>query len=225
MGTTERKAREKTLRRKQISDAARKVFADKGFKGATVEDIAREAELSPGTLYLYFNSKDEIYFSLNISILKFLNGQLEKLGKQRRLTPTQKIESLTQAFLNAYELDPFTMKFLFQLQASGEIGNLSPQLLSEIKELSVLSVKLLASLFEQGAERGYFSDVHPVAMADIVWSLFTGLVIWEESKKVFGSPKDHLKDTLSLALDIIIKGIKRNEAPASVGQVSRLSGE
>lgn len=212
MGTTERKAREKSLRRKQISDAARKVFADKGFKGATVEDIAREAELSPGTLYLYFNSKDEIYFSLNISILEFLIEQLEKIGKQRGLTPIQKIEALTQAFINLYELDPFTVKFLFQLQASGDIGNLSPRLLSEIRELSVLSVKRLASLFEQGAEEGYFSDVHPVAMAEIVWGLFTGLVIWEESKKVFGSPKDHLKDTLDLALDIIARGIKRNKA-------------
>lgn len=212
MGTTERKAREKILRRKQISDAARKVFADKGFKGATVEDIAREAELSPGTLYLYFNSKDEIYFSLNISVLEFLNGQLEKLGKQRRLTPIQKIEALTQVFLNVYELDPFTVKFLFQLQASGEIGNLSPQLLSEIKNLSILSLKLLASLFKQGAEKGYFSDIHPVAMAEIVWGLFTGLVIWEESKKVFGSSKDHLEDTLSRALDIVVRGIRRNEA-------------
>jgi AcrR family transcriptional regulator len=212
MGITERKAREKTLRRKQISDAARKVFADKGFKGATVEDIAREAELSPGTLYLYFNSKDEIYFSLNISILKFLNGELEKLGKRRGLTPTQKIEALTQVFLDLYELDPFTLKFLFQLQASGDIGNLSPQLLTEIKDLSVLSLNLLVSIFEQGLEQGHFSDVHPVALADIVWGLFTGLVIWEESKKVFGAPKDHLKDTLGLALDIIIRGIKRNEA-------------
>ena len=51
MGIQERKEREKERRRQQIMVAAKRVFSDRGFNKATMEDIAQEAELSPGTLY------------------------------------------------------------------------------------------------------------------------------------------------------------------------------
>ena len=44
--------------------AAKRVFSEKGYSKSTMEDIAREAELSPGTLYLYFKNKDELFFSI-----------------------------------------------------------------------------------------------------------------------------------------------------------------
>ena len=60
MGIQERKEREKERRRQQIMVAAKRVFSEKGFNKATMEDIAHEAELSPGTLYLYFKNKEEL---------------------------------------------------------------------------------------------------------------------------------------------------------------------
>ena len=56
MGIQERKEREKERRRQQIIVAAKRVFSAKGFSKATMEDIAREVELSPGTLYIYFKN-------------------------------------------------------------------------------------------------------------------------------------------------------------------------
>lgn len=54
MGIEERKEREKKMRRRQIIDAAEKIFAAKGFSGATIENIAEEAELSPASLQVVF---------------------------------------------------------------------------------------------------------------------------------------------------------------------------
>ena len=51
-------------RRQQILDAAEKVFFSKGVAAATMDEVAAEAELSKGTLYLYFKSKDEIILSI-----------------------------------------------------------------------------------------------------------------------------------------------------------------
>jgi AcrR family transcriptional regulator len=59
MGIEERKEREKMMRRRAILDAAKKVFVAKGFAGATMENIAEEAEFSPATIYLYFKNKDD----------------------------------------------------------------------------------------------------------------------------------------------------------------------
>jgi AcrR family transcriptional regulator len=51
-------------RRTQILEAALKVFAAKGFKGATNQDIAKEAGISPGLLYWYFKSKEDLFFAI-----------------------------------------------------------------------------------------------------------------------------------------------------------------
>ncbi len=51
-------------RRNQILEAALKVFAAKGFKGATNQDIAKEAGISAGLIYWYFDSKEDLLFAL-----------------------------------------------------------------------------------------------------------------------------------------------------------------
>ena len=61
MGITERKEREKLQRREDILNAAERVFFSKGHKNSTMDDVAEEAELSKGTLYLYFKSKEGFY--------------------------------------------------------------------------------------------------------------------------------------------------------------------
>ena len=47
-------------RKEQIATAATKIFSEQGFDKARMDDIASEAKLSKGTLYLYFKSKDAI---------------------------------------------------------------------------------------------------------------------------------------------------------------------
>ena len=51
-------------RRKQILEAALKIFAEKGFKGATNKNIADEAGVTPGLIYWYFESKEDMFFAL-----------------------------------------------------------------------------------------------------------------------------------------------------------------
>jgi len=76
MGIYERRQREKGQRRIQIITAARKVFSTKGFNAATMEEIALEAQLTPGALYLYFKSKEDLHTLLSIEILKHLADKI-----------------------------------------------------------------------------------------------------------------------------------------------------
>ena len=62
--TQSRKRREREARREAILEAAEKVFSDKGFHGATLDTIAHEAELAKGTLYNYYEDKQNLFLSL-----------------------------------------------------------------------------------------------------------------------------------------------------------------
>ncbi|MDQ1253260.1 MAG: hypothetical protein QG646_2410 [Euryarchaeota archaeon] len=64
MATADRKEREKEQRKNVILDAAEKLFFSKGFDSVSMEEIAKEVELGKGTLYLYFKSKDSLFFAI-----------------------------------------------------------------------------------------------------------------------------------------------------------------
>jgi AcrR family transcriptional regulator len=211
MGIRERKSRERERRRQQIMVAARRVFSEKGFSKATMEDIAREAELSAGTLYLYFKSKDELFSSLSIRILQFLNLRLEhSLNHPETMSSEQKICALKKVLYDVFEFDPMFLINMFHLQSSDTLKNLSPDLLSEIRELSRKSIRMMSGYFEDGILDGDYVENKPVIFAHLVWALFSGIVLWEESKRMIDSDKQYLKETLDSAFDIFLRGIKKN---------------
>ena len=209
MGIQERKEREKERRRQQIIVAAKRVFSEKGLNKATMEDIANEAELSPGTLYLYFKNKEELYASLSLRILQYLHIRVTHVNKETALSPDQKLSALMEAMYDVYDFDPLIIINMFHLQSSETLKNLSESLLEEIKELSQKSIGAIAKIFEEGMDKGIYIDRHPVALADIFWSMFSGVVLWEASKKIISSNKDYLKSTLATAFELFERGIRK----------------
>ncbi|MGD8662279.1 MAG: TetR/AcrR family transcriptional regulator, partial [Desulfobacterales bacterium] len=202
MGIQERKQRERERRRQQIIVAAKRVFSEKGYSKSTMEDIAREAELSPGTLYLYFKNKDELYASLSLRILQYLNIRLEDVKKEKDVEPHKKIAAIKEALFDVYQFDPMILINMFHLQSSETLKNLSSPLLENITELSRNSLTILAAIFKDDTGQDRYASHHPAAMADIVWSLFTGVVLWEESKRMIDIEKEFLKQTLDVAFEI-----------------------
>ena len=209
MGIQERKEREKERRRQQIIVAAKRVFSEKGFNKATMEDIAQEAELSPGTLYLYFKNKEELYASLSLRILQYLHIRVEHVNKED-LNPEQKLDALIEAMYDVYAFDPLILINMFHLQSSETLKNLSEKLMGEIEDLSRKSIGAIATVFEEGTRAGVFIDRHPVALADIFWALFSGVILWTTSKKIINEEKDYLKETLRVAFEMFARGVKIN---------------
>ena len=212
MGIQERKEREKERRRQQIIVAAKRVFSEKGFNKSTMEDIASEAELSPGTLYLYFKNKEELYASLSLRILQYLHIRVEHVNKETELSPEQKLEKLIEAMYDVYDFDPLIIINMFHLQSSETLKNLSPRLMTQIEELSRKSIGAISSIFREGVEKGVFIEKHPVALSDIFWALFSGVVLWEASKKIMNEDKDYLKKTLAIAFEIFSQGVKTKKS-------------
>jgi AcrR family transcriptional regulator len=209
MGIQERKKRERERRRQQIIVAAKRVFSEKGFSKTTMEDIAWEAELSPGTLYLYFKNKDELYASLSLRILQYMNIRLEDVKKEKDSDTRQKIASIKEALYDVYQFDPMILINMFHLQSSETLKNLSSPLLENITELSRYSLQVLADIFSDNTGKNKLLSIQPNAVADIVWSLFTGVVLWEESKRMIDDDKDYLKQTLDIAFEIVARGLSR----------------
>ncbi|MDT8378615.1 MAG: TetR/AcrR family transcriptional regulator [Desulfotignum sp.] len=209
MGIHERKQREKQRRRRDIINAARKIFSVKGFNSATMEEIANEAELSPGTLYLYFKNKEELHTSLSIDILKYLSTQIHKVVNED-ICVEEKMERFRDVFIDVYDYDPSILINLFHLQSGETLHNLSDEMMQQLKETSARAHGAIIQVIREGIEKGIFIDEHPVALADVLWGAYAGIVLWVDSKKKLDGQKDFVRPTLTTAFKVIIQGLKKN---------------
>jgi AcrR family transcriptional regulator len=203
----ERQIRDRERRRQQIIAASKRVFVSKGVSKATIKDIAAEAELSPGTLYIYFKNKDELYSSLSIRMLKHLSLRLQRVKERKEPNAEQRLSAVKDALWEAYVVDPPVFITLTHLQASETLENISPDLLEQILGLARQCLNTLSDIFEEGMKLGSFLDRDPQKVALILWALFSGLVLWEESKRTLDPHKDFLKSTLDMATEIFGRGI------------------
>jgi AcrR family transcriptional regulator len=91
------------LRRRQIIEAAAACFDREGFHRTSMQDICREAELSPGAIYRYFRSKEEIIEAMGE---EHLRRDLELIEAARRQEDTLEVfEELARLFFNRFQLE------------------------------------------------------------------------------------------------------------------------
>jgi TetR/AcrR family fatty acid metabolism transcriptional regulator len=88
-----------TDRREQIREAALRVFARKGYRNTVVEDVAEEAGVSKGTIYTYFDRKEELLGTVAQGLMAELEGREDAILESDR-PPLEKIRALLHAFVD-----------------------------------------------------------------------------------------------------------------------------
>ncbi len=206
MGIRERKKREKERRAQQIIVAAGRVFSRKGFNQAVINDIAREAELSIGAIYSYFKNKDELYVTLSLRILQYLNMRVEHVNLEA-ITPQAKLELLIEAMLDVYEYDTPLLFNSIQLQSNELLNNVSPELVARIVSLSRKIVQGVSRIFAEGTQKQVFKSIPAVVLADIFLSIFSGVVLWNVGRKIVQEQECRIEETLRVGFDIFRRGV------------------
>lgn len=209
MGIKERRAREKTYRKQEILNTAKKVFMEKGISLTRLEDIAERAELSPATIYLYFKNKEELYASLNLDTLNFIYVKLMNISKNKKIGPAEKLIKVKNAFYKTFQNDPLILRNIIRVQLEDGLTTLSPGLLSQINSSTKRTMNAIAEIYEQGVVEGVFRKEKGIGVADMLWGTFTGLMVYEEAKKKIDPRKNYFKATLDRAFNIIFRGLQR----------------
>jgi hypothetical protein len=136
----------------------------------------------------------------------------------------QRIRAVHEALYESYEIDPPVFITLSHLQASETLDHISADLFEQIMGLLRQSLRTLADIFANASEMDPAGrmDRDFETLALISWSLFSGLVLWEESKRTLDPRKNFLKATLEMAFEVLGRGmVQRCQAslagPADVG--------
>jgi AcrR family transcriptional regulator len=151
-----------TERRREILDAALKVFSAKGFHKATNKDVAEEAGISPGLIYWYFKDKQDLLFSLirerTATLLQFVEHSEELM----EMPPQKLLSMIGRSFLAIYSI-PRT-RALLRIVISEAIR--MPEIGETIYKIAPMHVlRLLSMYFQRQIDAGHFRpcDTHIAA--------------------------------------------------------------
>jgi len=214
MGIQERKEREKERRREEILDAAQRVFVEKGLTIATVDDIVTAAELSKGTLYLYFESKEDIYLALMLRGLRLLRSTFSEIIS-RGNSVVMTLQQLDEAYKDFFCTQKHYYRMMNSYHQANVHGQVSEGMKSEYAAESGKNWEQIIDLFNRGVREGKIrDDVNPIDMAIIIWSNTASLLtlidregeIWSRERKI------DLMKTLDASFQLLMDAILTPEA-------------
>lgn len=176
MGIAERKEREKQQRRLEIIEAAESVFFSKGYDSSTMEDVAKSVELSKGTLYLYFKSKEEL---LRVIVQKAI-AKLHELfveHAEKEENGICKIRAIGEAFIRFfYEYqDYYTIMMYHNSHSNSDLPNCI--LCEEINKLKLVNHNFMVEVLEEGIKDGSIrKDIDPAKTSLLLWAESMGVL-------------------------------------------------
>jgi len=154
--TMEAMEKRKNDKHQRIIEAATRIFARKGFFQAKVSDIAREAGVADGTIYLYFDNKDDILISLFEEQMKaVLDNMISALSKEA--DPVKKLHQFALTHLSLIEENKNVAEIIqVELRQSSRF-------MKEYKnERFAQYLDLIADIIREGQQKGVFApDIIP----------------------------------------------------------------
>lgn len=184
MGVAERKEREKQQRRNDIIDAAEKVFFSKGYENSSMDDVAKQAELSKGTLYLYFHSKEDLYAAIVGRGASIMNKLFSEAVNDQP-NGLCKTKSIGQAFIKFFNEYPDYHDALMFDQS--RLAELDCDCMNEIAALEIKkkSNEIFIGAIKEGIEDGSIrNDLDPVQTAMILWGQTMGVLQLVKNKGI-----------------------------------------
>lgn len=219
MGIEERKQREKEERYNVIVDAAETVIFSKGIEQATMQEIAREAELSKGTLYLYFRSKNELYTAIALRGSDILNRRFAKVFAGD-YTGLELIRMIGETYLNFVSDNPEYFKAFMYYESMSDVEELrESDIAAQCEENRREALSFMIRALQIGMQDGTIDESYdPRELAIVLWSSTRGITTMTHMKgvghyfKVLDEMEIQLNSLFENFLNLVGTGLATEEA-------------
>ncbi len=214
MGAKQRREKEKEIRKNDIIEEAEKVFFTKGYDNATMDDVAKEVEFSKRTLYVYFNSKEQIYFEIMVRGYKLLIGMLKE-DSQKRIA-CNAVEEIRRLSLTFYQFSKDYPQY-FQAIMEYENGELDFQKgipdrsREECYGLGEEILRYLTGALDKGiAEGSIRNDLNVIQTALVFWACMVGVFNTARKKEKYIRNYHGMmpEELISSAFQLVIRSIQ-----------------
>ena len=186
------------------------MFFRDGFVNANLDEVAAIAEVAKGTLYRHFDSKADLY----VAVLSH-NGQVfeERMREaaDRASAPADRIRQVGGFYYEHWMTNREYFQIFWALDNQELIGELPPGVVDEVTRLWENCLRILADVIDAGVKAGDFAPCDPWEVANILWTVATGLIQTEHV-----APRRQLRRReLDRVFDDMVELFLRGIAPAA----------
>ena len=222
MGIQERKEREKGYRREEILDAAQGVFFEKGLHVATMDEIAEKAELSKGTIYLYYKNKEDLYLAVMMRGMEILRDSFAEVVRSGEST-AKLLVALSDSYLAFFNNHREHFRMIHFLQTPQFHRQVTDDMKKSCGVLNRQVWDLVNGILQRGIDDGILrEDLNPAEVGIILWSSATALMlridseytIWKDTIQI------DLLQTLKLSNSLLFDAICTKEGRQTISALA-----
>ena len=186
------------LKKKEIIEKAKEVFAKRGYYNTNIADISEKCGMGRTTIYQYFKNKDEIFYCTIGDFLEELKVKVEAIVSDQSLTFIEKLKKLVFELVNEYEYNNiFVLLMEMWIILKRENNKLLEMLKSYTQELKIQ----IKNLISQGIAANEIKPIDSESMADTIYSFIESFTLQSVSNNA-----DKQKKLSSL--NILIDGLR-----------------
>lgn len=194
--TTRRHAIEE-FRLQSIREAATRVLARQGFAGTTMQEIADEAKIAKGTLYLYFKDKEDLLASVVDFSLEKLRAEVDKVFEQK-LGVEQTLRLVTTAQFSFFEEHGEMFRVYHELAGAG-----ASRRRRDCDPHYQRFLDLLAAMFKRAMAKGEIRRANPEGLAIFVAEGTIGIIV----NRIGEGRRASIKDEVELVVGTVLQGL------------------
>ena len=222
MGTRARREREKEERRQSILKAAREVFFEDGFHRATVDSVAGRAEVSKGTVYLYFDSKETLLAALLLEGLSTLVDQLTAASTSKPVVAADdQLRRIGESYLRFFQEEPQYFRLMMAMDRGRFLDSVDSTIYQQVLEASIQGLNLVVEAIERGINEDLFTCCDALQGAATLWATLNGvleLMAHPLRQEMIGIRTEEL---YRISMETIIRGLQDEPLVYENDQVTR----
>ncbi len=184
-----------TNTRRKISNAALSLFITKGICGTTTKDIANKAKISEGTIYNYFESKDDLAYKLFVHYMDKFRDELEACFSESA-NPEEKLRCMIETFFRFAELEPNAYTYIMAAHYTE---------LRKMPRIRKKPMDVFIEVLHEGMKEGAFDIAEANLGAAHVIGMVTRTILFYRNS-LLSSPRELVIDnTVRSALKVLNK--------------------
>jgi AcrR family transcriptional regulator len=188
-----------------IIEAAEEVFRRDGFHGATIDRIAEAADVSVGTIYFHFGSKEALYLELVERALE-VNERYLAEAYDPELSPIEQVLAAGDAYMRFHLDHPGYFRMIALRGLDLGPGDEPPEAERRIAERVDVLVGAVAEAIERAVEAGDVFPVDPWTMSRFVWGAWNGVVALSVREDRLRLDERELREALALGTRLLTEG-------------------
>ncbi|GAC1442572.1 MAG: TetR family transcriptional regulator [Sediminibacterium sp.] len=157
-----------TDKKEQIMNAATELFAEKGFEGTSIRDLAAKAGVNLAMINYYFGSKDKLFEAMIEFKAELMRGKLDEIASDPKRTEIEKIDAVIEIYVGRILSQPLFHRVLYQQLLVGQRESMQQTITGIFGKNS----KIVKNILLQGMKKKVFKKIDPeLTMATLIGTI------------------------------------------------------